>query len=78
MPRRSSPPVYTFQRSRKREPPPAPEIETYTTVDDTESVEYENLRYTRYTFFVVFTMLVLLILTTCYTYMKGFPVRIRA
>lgn len=76
MPKR--PPMYTFQRPRRRAPQPIPETEMYTVIDDTESVEDQNLRYTRYTFFVVFVMFILLVLAICYTYARGFPVKVRA
>jgi len=58
------PPTYTFQRPRKRQPPPIPvanpQAEMYTVIDDSESSIDQTARYTRYTF--LFWVLVIFVI----------------
>jgi len=75
------PPTYTFQRPRKRQPPPIPvanpQAEMYTVIDDSESSIDQTARYTRYTFFLVLVIFVLLVLGICYIQLRGLPVKVR-
>lgn len=75
------PPVYTFQRPRKRvvsPPQQSPQMESYTLVDeDAENDIDQTMRYTRYTFFIVLLMFLMSVVGMIYVYMKGVPVKIR-
>ena len=71
------PPVYTFQRPKKRAPP-SPSLDSYTLVEDeVESDIDQTMRYTRYTFFIVLLMFFLSIVGMFYVYLKGLPVKVR-
>ena len=80
------PPVYTFQRPRRRKrvkTPPSQE-NIYSSVDDLLDLQNSGMRetpaerYAKYTFFVTLLIFFLLALALGWAYMRGFPVRIRA
>lgn len=70
------PPVYTFQRRRKKSQS-QPDLYTEVPLDMEDTPQDEMVRYIRYTFFVNLCIFLVLLFVSVYAFYKGFPVKMK-